>query len=219
MIYAIGDIHGCHDKLLVAVAKIKAHGGARPYRVIFLGDYVDRGPDSRRVVNLVRGLVNSSVSEKQGTYGRWEAIRGNHEDMMAAGVTNTLVDFWRENGGVETVASYDGHKAEMLSHAKWLRSLPAMIQTEHHCFVHAGVSPRYSLDDQPEEVALWIRGWEKDNHDFGKHIVYGHTPRKEPLLLSNSTGLDTGACYGGPLTIGVFDETKNSGPVDLLVVT
>lgn len=211
-IYAIGDVHGCYDKLLVVVAKIKAHAGVKPYRVVFLGDYVDRGPDSRRVVNLVRGLVTG-----KGTHGKWFAIRGNHEDIMATALAgNDSLDMWECNGGGETKASYRGYEAEMREHSTWLQSLPAKFETENHIFVHAGLSPRYSLDNQPEEVLLWIRGWERDNHDFGKHVVYGHTPRKAPLLLRYSSGLDTGACFDGPLTVGVFDAAEASGPVEIL---
>lgn len=213
LIYAIGDIHGCHDQLLVLIAKIKAHSGRRPYRAIFLGDYVDRGPKSREVVHQVRTLVTGS-----GGLGTWQALRGNHEDIMAAGVNNTLDEFWKKYGGVETLKSYEGHEAELHEDAKWLASLPAMIETEHHIFVHAGVSPRYALNEQPDVVLLWIRDWEDDAHDFGKHIVYGHTPRRAPKLLAHSSGLDTGAVYHGTLTAGVFDETKPEGPVELLQV-
>lgn len=211
-IYAIGDVHGCHDQLLVLLAKIKAHAGHRPYRAIFLGDYVDRGPKSREVVNQVRGLVTG-----RGGHGMWQALKGNHEEMMAGHLVGTdSLDMWHCNGGAQTLASYKGREDEMREHAKWLASLPTIIETENHIFVHAGLSPRYSIAEQPEEVRLWIRNWENDDHNFGKHVVYGHTPRKTPKLLGNSSGLDTGAFYYGTLTAGVFDETRPTGPVELL---
>lgn len=211
LIYAIGDIHGCHDQLLVLLAKIKAHSGRTPYKGIFLGDYVDRGPKSREVVNQVRGLVTG-----RGGHGTWHALKGNHETMMAECLKDDSMGFWSNNGGEQTKASYAGRDAEILRDAQWLASLPDIIETANHVFVHAGLSPRYSLAEQPEEVKLWIRGWERDDPDFGKHVVYGHTPRKRPLLLTNSTGLDTGAFAGGPLTAGVFDEEKKQGPIDIL---
>jgi serine/threonine protein phosphatase 1 len=214
LLYAVGDIHGCHDQLLVAVAKIKAHAKARPYRVFFLGDYVDRGPKSREVVNLVKGLVTG-----KGTHGKWYALRGNHEEMMIAGMQNELDDFWLEYGGEVTRASYAGHDGDARDHLKWLATLPTLLETLNHCFVHAGCSPRYSLADQPDEVRMWIRGWEKDGHDFGKHVVYGHTISKVPRLLPFSTGLDTGAYSGGPLSVGVFDSAVNGGPVEILEAT
>jgi serine/threonine protein phosphatase 1 len=212
LIYAIGDVHGCYDQLLVAVAKIKAHAKTDSYRVFFLGDYVDRGPKSREVVNLVHGLVTG-----KDTLGKWFALRGNHEVMMLDALTgHDHLDNWRLNGGDNTRESYRGREAEMMEHAGWLCSLPTMLPTVHHCFVHAGVSVRYPLEEQPEDVLLWIRGWEKGDHDFGKHIVYGHTPKARPELRQFSTGLDTGAYMGGPLSVGVFDGDLASGPVDIL---
>lgn len=213
MIYAIGDIHGCHDQLVALLARIKAHAGHRPFLGVFLGDYVDRGPKSREVVNQVRGLVTG-----RGGHGTWVAIKGNHEEMMHAGVNNVLCEFWSENGGKETLASYGDRVTEMREHAAWLNSLPSIHETEHHVFVHAGLSPRYPLADQPDEVKLWIRNWQGDDPDFGKHVVYGHSVFRQPRLLNNSSGLDTGAFHYGTLTCGVFDETKCSGPVELLQV-
>jgi serine/threonine protein phosphatase 1 len=212
LIYAIGDVHGCHDQLLAAVAKIKAHAKSRPYRAYFLGDYIDRGPKSREVVNLVRGLVSGN-----GSHGDWFALRGNHEDMMLAALTDDdEVETWSMNGGDKTRESYHGREPEMFHDARWLNSLPAILQTENYCFVHAGLSPRYGLDAQPEEVVLWIRGWERENYDFGKHVIYGHTPKPRPDLRVFSTGLDTGAFMGGPLTVGVFDGEVCAGPIDIL---
>lgn len=212
LVYAIGDVHGCHDLLMAAVEMIVVHAKTKHYRAYFLGDYVDRGPKSREVVNFVRDLVTSEVMR-----GEWFALRGNHEAMMFdalsghGGLAN-----WLDNGGGETLESYGGRETEMMEHALWLGSLPTMLQTAHHCFVHAGVSPRYALEEQPEDVLLWIRGWEKANHDFGKHVVYGHTPKSRPELRRFSTGLDTGAFMGGPLSVGVFDADRPGGPLDIL---
>jgi serine/threonine protein phosphatase 1 len=212
LIYAIGDVHGCYDQLLVLLAKIEAHAGHNPYRAVFLGDYIDRGPKSREVVNQVRGLVN-----RCGGPRKWQAIKGNHEAMMAASIAgNDSLEIWQCNGGEQTLASYADRHDEMREHAAWLSSLPLIIETENHIFVHAGLSPRYSLEEQPEEILLWIRNWEDADHDFGKHVVYGHTPRKTPKLLANSSGLDTGAFYFGTLTAGVFDADKCSGPIEIL---
>lgn len=220
MFYAVGDVHGSYDKLIVAVAMIKAHAGIKPYEVFFLGDYVDRGHRSRECVNLIRGLCNSSQGDKgqgKGTFGRWYAIKGNHETMMAQFLAGQdSMDMWKMNGGEETIASYP-NKAEMQSHSHWLNSLPSHIEREHYYFVHAGCSPRYALGEQPEEVELWIRGWDRDDHDFGKHIVYGHTPNlKGVVKRANSTGLDTGAVYGGALSVGVFDPKVKGGPLEIL---
>jgi serine/threonine protein phosphatase 1 len=211
LIYAVGDIHGCHDQLRAAVAKIRAHAGANPHRVIFLGDYVDRGPDSRAAVDLVQDLVTD-----RSTAGTWRALRGNHEQLMIAAERGRDVSIWHDNGGSQTEKSYAGYRNEMRQHAEWLATLPSLIETENHIFVHAGLSPRHSLTDQPEQVLLWARGWQKQNHDFGKHVVHGHQAAALPDLRQFSSCLDTGACYGGALTVGVFDAAVNGGPVDLL---
>ncbi len=214
LLYAIGDVHGCYDQLCEAVARIEAHAARRDYRAILLGDYVDRGPQSREVVELARALVT-----EQRAKGRWFALRGNHEALMIDGVGGANYELWLENGGGATLDSYVDHAEEVREHAAWFESLPTLIETENHVFVHAGLSPRYaSLAEQPDEVRLWIRGWERNEHDFGKHVVYGHTPRDKPMLRTLSTGLDTGACYGGPLTVGVFDASVKAGPTDIIQI-
>jgi serine/threonine protein phosphatase 1 len=213
LIYAIGDIHGCLDKLRRVLAKIDAHANGRPFRAIFLGDYVDRGSDSRAVVAQVRDLVNG----RDAGSGTWQALKGNHEQMMADTVlAREGADFWRRNGGDATLESYRGYSSALEEDARWLAALPTMIETSHHAFVHAGCSADYALAEQPDEVRLWIRGWEDDDHDFGKHIVYGHDARDKLALRPFSSGLDTGACYGGPLSCGVFDGSASGGPVMIL---
>lgn len=215
LIYAIGDIHGCHDQLIALLAKIKYHAKGRPHLTVYLGDYVDRGPKSREVVNQVRGLVTSTEGGNRVSV----AIKGNHEDMMVESIIkNGDFSFWSTNGGSQTIKSYENHKDDLIKDAKWLDSLPIFYETENHIFVHAGVSPRYSLKDQPEEVLLWIRHWNGDDPDLGKHVVYGHTPYKQPKALKNSTGLDTGAVFGGSLTCGVFEEDKKEGPIEIIQV-
>lgn len=215
-IYAIGDIHGCHEKLEALLVKIEAHAGRKPYRAIFLGDYVDRGLDSRAVVNRVRDLLNG----RDAGNGTWHALRGNHEELMLDAVVHRRsIGLWEDNGGDATIRSYRGYASEMRDDAEWLATLPTMIETENHVFVHAGCNPRYALSEQPDEVLLWTRNWERDDHDFGKHIVYGHNAKEDTVLRPFSSGLDTGACYGGPLTAGVFDASVRSGPIAILTAS
>ena len=208
MIYAIGDIHGCHGALEQLLEQIALHAAGRPYRGIFLGDYVDRGPQSRDVVQRVRALTQA---------GSWTALKGNHEEIMAAGLADAAErDFWLEYGGAETLASYAGHDAVLHDDVAWFATLPTMVETAHHIFVHAGLDPRQPLERQTDRTRLWIRGWAQADHDFGKHVVYGHTPHEAPLLMPHSTCLDTGAYRGGPLTAGVFEDGSKSGPLTLL---
>lgn len=209
-LYAIGDIHGCYDKLTVLLARIAAHADGAPYQCVFLGDYVDRGAQSREVVDLIMRLCT-----KASAAGRYGAIRGNHEHLMLKACDTfdgaDMVD-WLDNGGSATLASYKGYESDMRVHLDWLGALPAFHETDHYFFVHAGVSRRHPLHEQPEEVMLWTRNWERHDHDFGKHVVYGHNPADEPRLMRYSTGLDTGAVYGGPLSAGVFDPLTPGGP-------
>jgi serine/threonine protein phosphatase 1 len=138
--------------------------------------------------------------------------------MMIDALNGRSMGLWLDNGGQATIDSYAGYQTARTEDRDWLDTLPLMIETENHVFVHAGCNPRYALAEQPDEVLLWIRKWEDDEHDFGKHVVYGHTVRPEPKLCRFSTGLDTGACFDGPLTVGVFDPDMNAGPVEILKV-
>src|ERR1700684_2415181 len=114
------------------------------------------GPKSRQAVDLVKGLVCA-----KGTFGKWHALRGNHESMMMAWAAGEDQDkVWGDNGGGATIESYRGFEDQRTKHLRWFGTLPTLIQFENHAFVHAGCSPRYALDEQPEEVLLWIRGWE-----------------------------------------------------------
>src|SRR5690242_8718936 len=132
LIYAIGDIHGCYDKLLALLAKIEAHANGQVFRGIFLGDYVDRGSDSRAVVSRVRDLLMGRDAGK----GVWQALKGNHEELMIdAVIERRNIGKWEENGGDATIRSYRGHASEMKADADWFVSLPTMIETEHHVFV------------------------------------------------------------------------------------
>src|SRR5580698_11581825 len=108
-IYAVGDIHGCHGPLTRLLADIERHAAGRNWRGIFLGDYVDRGPDARAVVRDVRALVAG---------GRWSALKGNHEEMMVEALADPPADkrardFWLDHGGREAAASYGGDDAAM----------------------------------------------------------------------------------------------------------
>lgn len=213
-LYAVGDIHGCYDKLIALLDQIETHAGGAPFTCVFLGDYVDRGPQSREVVALVKRLCTADK-----TRDRYVAVRGNHEQLMIEAcdsLDDDEMDDWFSNGGDVTLASYKSQEDDLKVHLSWLDSLPLFHETEHHFFVHAGVTPRHPLNEQPDEVMLWTRNWEGRDHDFGKHIVYGHNPADEPRLMPHSTGLDTGAVYGGRLSAGVFDPASPAGPVRVL---
>lgn len=219
-IYAIADLHGELSLLNKALVRIEEHSAAHgvPSGVVFLGDYVDRGPDSHGVVARIKSLLEEDPA-------RFFAVAGNHEQMMVQAVMATIeerdgvgLDLWLKHGGQETLDSYKTHPGALSEHIEWMKNLPTNVQTENHIFVHAGVHPDKTLDEQEMEDFLWLRGWESFPQKHEKHIVYGHSARKKPLLLSHCSGLDTGACWTGNLTVGLFDLKTRAGPQELLFI-
>ncbi len=223
--YAVGDLHGRLDLLKSAVEAIAEHAKKTEFRVVFLGDYVDRGPDSRRVIELLMGLQRI-----------WPVIclKGNHEDLMLKAVVERAdgaLQLWLENGGAETLRSYglgaDSESTDRIPspHIRWLSSLPLTTADPYRIFVHAGLMPRTASHRQKEQTCLWIRKrfLEGQPGDFEAHVVHGHTPLWDgkpdpamPELLEHRTNLDTGAFATGVLSVGVFDADWPGGPVEVL---
>lgn len=221
-IYAIGDLHGHAGQLQRALALIEADGG-RDARIVFLGDYCDRGPETRQVLDaLIAG-------QKAGR--DWVFIKGNHDRMFEWFMEvpprhdpHMLVGyhwFHPQIGGVETMASYgipmakssrmkDVHDMALQNvppeHVAFLKDLRLSYETDELFFCHAGVRPGVALNQQDEEDLVWIR---KDFHDhtepFAKLIVHGHTPVQRATHYGNRVNLDTGAGAGAPVSIGVFE--------------
>ncbi|OFX05440.1 MAG: hypothetical protein A3E78_09520 [Alphaproteobacteria bacterium RIFCSPHIGHO2_12_FULL_63_12] len=133
--------------------------------------------------------------------------------------------FWLRNGGEQTVRSYGGAEGVPAEHRTWMEGLPLVARDDHRAFVHAGFMPGVPLAQQDERACLWIRErFLTTDYDFGAHVVHGHTNQheekietSEPELLPNRTNLDTGACYTGILTIGVFDQSQ-ARPLRVLTV-
>lgn len=194
-IYAIGDSHGCAVELVELLGKIAPRRGDT---VVFLGDYIDRGPDSKGVVDIVRSYAPSGV--------KVVTLKGNHEDMMLQVSRNrSLSDWWLRNGGNTTLASYGGTiPADVL---EWADKLPLKYAEGGYLFVHAGVDPDHPLDEQDEEALLWIRAkFLRSNKDYGVRIVHGHTPNDDPEVEPNRINVDTACCYGNKLTCAVLTK-------------
>jgi serine/threonine protein phosphatase 1 len=207
---AIGDIHGMQDHLARLLREISAYaerqGWKEPPRLVFLGDYVDRGPASRAVVGLLRQL------QGQGAI----CLRGNHEEMMAQCRSgNDALDRFLDNGGVETLRSYHEHFDAFAEDCAWMAALPTSYEDDLRIFVHAGLMPSRPLAEQDDQVKLWIRD-KFLNYDgaFEKYVVHGHTPvqarglEPRPEITQTRCDLDTGACYGGTLSAAFFDERQ-----------
>ena len=213
--FAIGDIHGCLDKLRRLLAACEAHAAGRPARFVCLGDYIDRGPDSRGVVELL-------MRRQQAQPGTMVCLRGNHEQMaIAAHEDERAMALWLRNSGATTQRDYrrtNGRIEE--AHLAWLRALPFCHDDGLRFFVHAGIDLSVPLNKQEDEVMVWMREpflTDCDRIDCGRFIVHGHTPLRTgtPDLRKRRINLDTAAVMGGALMAAVFDDTR-TGPVGYL---
>ena len=208
--YAIGDIHGCYTQLRNLLRHCLEHRGQNPYRLVFLGDYIDRGRRSAEAVEL---LIKTQASDPE----RIICLRGNHDDMVVEAARGGDPLMWLANGGAETLRSYGvAHAGDIpKAHLDWMSALPLAYADTKRFFVHAGIEPGVPLDQQDRHTLLWIREpFLSDPRDHGLFIVHGHTPTEGdvPELLPNRLDLDTGACMGGRLTAAVFDP-KTTGPL------
>ena len=234
-LYAVGDLHGqlpLLQDLHAAIRRDLEQDAPDRAVVVYLGDYVDRGSESRGVIELLssgRGLPEDGVERVY--------LAGNHEDMMltaldpaqagtarGAGLTMT----WLQNGGIDTLASYAVRadtatpfteladrireamdEAMPASHRAFLDALKPYHQEGGYLFVHAGIRPGVPLEQQSREDLFWIR---KDFLDCTEPhpfvVVHGHTPCRHPELLDNRVCLDTGAFATGRLTCGVFEGAE-----------
>jgi serine/threonine protein phosphatase 1 len=212
--YVIGDIHGRDDLLGAALAQITAHGRGEPGVIVAIGDYVDRGLQSKEVIDrLLAGI---------GGGWRLVALKGNHDVLMVQGLRDPAkLAWWLERGGEATLASYGGDPAAVPeAHIAWLDQLRLMHVDAHRLYVHAGVDPETPLDRQTEATLLWKRYPEGYPGGLGElHVVHGHDNDPEgPLLYRGRTNLDTLAWRTGRLTVGVFDDDRPGGPVDVIEV-
>jgi serine/threonine protein phosphatase 1 len=202
--YAIGDIHGSLDKLRSLVALCERDAGGALMRLVFLGDYIDRGPDSCGVIEFLMALQGRMP-------GHVIALMGNHEATALDAIDDKMkVAGWLIDGGAATLCSYGIKSPRNLPHAhvSWLRTLRTMYDDGQRLFVHAGVDPERPLDAQDDHV-LWIREpFLSDGRDYGRLIVHGHTPTKsgQPDLRTNRLNIDTGAVFGRALTAAVFTD-------------
>ena len=221
-IYAIGDVHGCADLLRAIHKNIDADNERSPSSEtfeVYLGDYVDRGPASREVLDY---LVHRSKIR------RTQFLKGNHELLLANFLDDpSTLDDWQRLGGLQTLLSYgltppinaDARTQKELatlfdaaipqSHRQFLSQLKTSWICGDYFFVHAGVRPGVALQKQREEDLLWIRReFLACEEDFGKIIVHGHTPVPQADIQPNRINIDTGAYATGRLTCLVLEADK-----------
>jgi serine/threonine protein phosphatase 1 len=213
--YVIPDIHGRDDLLSGALTEIAAHAGGAAGLIVTIGDYVDKGPDSKQVIDRLLSGV--------GEGWRLIALKGNHDAMMEQALRDPArMALWIQKGGDAALASYGGDAGAVpQTHIAWLDRLQLMHVDAHRVYVHAGVDPEVALDRQDEATLLWKRYPKDYTSGFAEfHVVHGHdNDPAGPLLYEGRTNLDTLAWRTGRLTIGVFDDDRAGGPVDLIVVT
>ncbi|WP_066795133.1 metallophosphoesterase [Sphingomonas soli] len=228
-VYVIADLHGRFDLLCRAIDIIEADAGEAGGTFIVLGDFVDRGPQSRSIIDLL-------MAGPQRPNWQWVILQGNHEAMMLECLDNPgILRWWIGNGGGQTLQSYGYEAGDKLhplkipaAHLDWLRSLPITHEDAHRIYVHAGVPSHQEVADAKPETLQWMLYPSEDTygdaeihddaaHVSGKHIVHGHhQSASHPLLKPHRTNLDSFAWATGHSAIGVFDDAIAGGPVRIL---
>jgi len=221
-IYAVGDVHGRADLLDQVFKRIDAQLAENPTThgiEVFLGDYIDRGPESRQVLDrlIARSCTHRAVF-----------LKGNHETYLTEFLTNPgILNDWQRLGGLETLMSYGikptinanaGAQRQLAAaldqglpagHRRFLDDLRLSFTCGDFYFVHAGIRPGIPLKKQREEDLLWIRDDFLLCEDaFSKFVVHGHTPVPQPDLRPNRFNIDTGAYATGRLTCLMLEEDE-----------
>ncbi len=224
-ILAISDIHGELELFNELLEKVN-YNPSRD-QLILLGDYIDRGPDSKGVLNRVMELKDNGAI----------VLRGNHDEMMVNSVDGVLgaKERWERNKGLATLQGYDStlntmtnpRTKEFTGHVDFIRSLDYYYETDNYIFVHAGVEPGVSMASADTHKLVWIREEFYEKYTGAKTIIFGHTPthllwgeRKLDVFFgeNNIIGIDGGAAYGGQLNClelpskKVYYTRKNSRP-------
>lgn len=207
---AIGDVHGCLQSLNGLLKKLDDYRDE--YTFIFVGDYIDRGPDSKGVVERLLAFRE----EQECVF-----LRGNHEQMLLDAYFNNKLDMWLMNGGKSTLASYEATYDNMAfpdEHLTFYKNTKMYFDTEDYFFVHAGLSPKRTIAESlqgEKHVAQFL--WERSHLNafetpWEKTVIFGHTPRPHPIRKPTMLGIDTGCVYDslgyGKLTAVILPEQE-----------
>ena len=220
--YAIGDLHGRLDVLEAALAKIEQHrrfnGDETGFgtTIVFLGDYIDRGPHSKGVLDrLMKG-----PDREAGDQTLWVCLMGNHESMCLQAHDSPMRywDWWKENGGDATLLSFNTPRLPE-EYLTWMRNLPASYGDDHRLFVHAGVKSDTLLEHHTDYELMWVRHPKLQETPHERYVVHGHTPQIDgPHVLESRVNLDCRAYTTGMAPIAVFDDEVPGKPVSMLDV-
>jgi serine/threonine protein phosphatase 1 len=224
-VYVVGDVHGCIDKLGYLLDRIDtdiARSPATPGRVVFVGDYIDRGEASADILRFMAQVTGDNPDRLIG-------LMGNHERMLLDFLADPTgsAKRWIRYGGLQTLASFgvgaglsqdDSSPGELLDAAgdlldamgqdlvDWLGQLPLIWSSGTLWVVHAGADPAHAMDAQQAKTLLW--GSEQfltEDRSDGIWVAFGHQPFEEPFAIAGRIAVDTGAVYGGPLTAARID--------------
>jgi len=219
--YVIPDVHGRLDLLDSALIRIADHAGGRLATVVLLGDYIDRGPAGRQVIERLIGFQSATL--------KLVALKGNHEVMMMEACSKRVeLNWWIENGGDATLASYGeslstaGISTAVVprSHLQWISDLALLHVDRHRVYVHAGVDPALALKLQTERTLLWKIYPEGYGKGHGlRHVVHGHHANaRGPIVTRGKTNLDSLAWKTGRLVVGVFNDEQPGAASDYLEI-
>lgn len=203
--FVVGDVHGCLHMLLRLLDTVPWRPGRDG--LIFVGDCIDRGPDSKGVVDCILDLMRKD--------GGVACVLGNHEAMLMDYLAGIKQDLYLANQGMTTLRDYLARKPKgegplvPPEHLAFYRSLKPFLELDDYYVVHAGFRPGIEIGRQSVEDMIWIREpFISSDEDFGKKVVFGHTPFPRPLTMKNKIGIDTGAVYGNRLTCVELPEER-----------
>lgn len=202
-IFAFSDVHGSYDEMMGLYKQLPIN--PKKDQLIVLGDFIDRGPDTKKVVEQLMAWKKK--------YPHWQILYGNHEDLMLDtlmynGRIYDSFDLWYQQGGRETFYSYipdelSNYEKAIIQikeaipqeHLEWIAALPRFYQTDKYIFVHGGVKPGKTVEETETQDVLWIRDeFIYSDYDWGKKVIFGHTPNEKdlgmPIIMGNKIGID-----------------------------
>lgn len=221
-VYVIGDIHGCYDELHELYGKISKREDFDQAKLIFVGDYIDRGPKSAEVVEFVNNLQENSSNVI--------ALRGNHEQMLLDAVDDRRdLDMFLYNGGYQTMTSYEylenGYEISQIrdivgqKHYAWFKQLKEYYEYGNIAVAHAGINkPHLAAGGHTSQDLLWSRDLRKFPHNIYRFTVHGHTPMNEAFINPNVAYIDTGAVFGGSLTCLHIPDVDHPNYLDMELI-
>lgn len=195
--FVIGDVHGNYEELMDLLDKINPD--LRQDQLIYLGDYIDRGPQSYKVIRFLIDLQNK--------YGKEHVVllRGNHEDMAIENIEHGRIDCF--NGYDITFMDFIKNNDSIENYYEFFKGLPLYYEDESFIYVHGGIKPGIAMEKQDDYDLLWIREeFFESSLTFIKPVIFGHTPTINiigtfsPFIKKDRIGIDTGIVYGGRLT-------------------